>query len=75
MTPAEFKSIRHALGLSANRMARVLGVSGGRTIRKWEAGENDIPGPAKLALAYFARDILGPMADAFPAIKRTIKRH
>ena len=44
LTPAEFKSIRNALGLSAQAMARGLGVSDGRTVRRWEAGDRDIPG-------------------------------
>lgn len=46
MTPQEFKNARHALGMSANEMARFLRVSSGRTIRYWEAGKNDIAGPA-----------------------------
>ena len=46
MTPTEFKRIRHNLGLSAQGMARALGVSDGRTVRRWEAGDRDIPGPA-----------------------------
>jgi transcriptional regulator with XRE-family HTH domain len=39
MTPQEFKEARQTLGLSANQLARVLGMGedGGRTIRKWEA--------------------------------------
>jgi DNA-binding transcriptional regulator YiaG len=43
MTPKEFKSARHALGLSAQGLANALGVKSGRTIRRWEAGQNDIP--------------------------------
>ena len=45
VTPAELKSARHALGLSAEGLARVVGVESGRTVRRWEAGERDIPGP------------------------------
>lgn len=53
MTPAELKSARHALGLSAEGFARLMGVSSGRTVRGWEAGERngkpaDIPGPVKV---------------------------
>ncbi len=44
MTPADFKAIRRDLGLSAQAMARGLGVSDGRTVRRWEAGDRDIPG-------------------------------
>ena len=57
MTPAEFKSARRALGLSAEGMARTLGVSAGRTIRKWESGENDIPGPAIVAVTYMMQGV------------------
>lgn len=52
MTPANLKSARHALGLSAEGMARALQVSSGRTVRRWEAGDRDIPGPVKVALRY-----------------------
>jgi len=45
MTPAELKSARHALGLSANGFARWVGVAGGRTVRKWEAADGSVPGP------------------------------
>ena len=43
MTPSEFKFARNALGLSQNDLALVWGMgrNGGRTIRKWEAG--DVP--------------------------------
>lgn len=45
MTPEELKLARHALGLSAEGFASFVGVQGGRTVRKWEAGDRDIPGP------------------------------
>lgn len=45
MTPAELKAARHALGLSAEGFATLVNVQGGRTVRKWEAGDRDIPGP------------------------------
>lgn len=45
MTPEELKAARHALGLSAEGFASFVGVQGGRTVRKWEAGDRDIPGP------------------------------
>ncbi len=45
MTPAELRSARHALGQSAEGFARLVGVESGRTVRRWEAGERDIPGP------------------------------
>lgn len=48
MTPAELKSARHALGLSAEGFARLVRVESGRTVRRWEAGERDIPGPVQV---------------------------
>lgn len=48
MTPAELKLARHALGLSAEGFARLVQVQSGRTVRKWESGERDIPGPIKV---------------------------
>ena len=48
MTPEELKSARHALGLSAEGFASFVGVQGGRTVRKWEAGDRDIPGPVQV---------------------------
>ncbi len=50
MTPAEFKEARHALGLSAAKLAKLLRVSSGRTVQRWESGERDIPGPAQVLL-------------------------
>lgn len=47
-TGKDVKAIRERIGLSAEGFARALklrGEHGGRTIRRWEAGENDIPGP------------------------------
>jgi predicted transcriptional regulator len=43
MTPAQLKKARHALGLSAEGFARLVGVKSGRTVRRWESGERKIP--------------------------------
>lgn len=48
MTPQELKSARHSLGLSAEGFAKWVKVSNGRTVRYWEAGERDIPGPVEV---------------------------
>lgn len=48
MTPADLKAARHALGLSAEGFAKLMGVESGRTVRRWEAGERDIPGPVQI---------------------------
>ena len=50
MSPSELKSARHILGLSAEGFARAVGVESGRTVRRWEAGERDIPGPVVVLL-------------------------
>ncbi|MEM7652404.1 MAG: helix-turn-helix domain-containing protein [Pseudomonadota bacterium] len=55
MSPKEFKEARHALGLSAKGMARALKVESGRTIRRWESGERDIPGPAIVAVQFMIK--------------------
>ena len=47
MIPAEFREARRALGLSARAMAAALGVSDGRTVRRWEAGRHPISGPVE----------------------------
>ena len=60
MTPAEFKAIRHRLGLSAQALARVLGVSDGRTVRRWEAGDRDIPGPARVLMLLLKSGLIKP---------------
>lgn len=41
MTPAELKSARKSLGLSAEGFARVFGVASDRTVRGWEAGSRN----------------------------------
>jgi len=55
MTPAELKSIRQSLGLSAEVFAKVVRVESGRTVRRWESAERDIPGPVTL-IAELLRD-------------------
>lgn len=52
MLPAEVRTARKALGLSANGLAEALrlGKGGGRTVRRWEAGDTPISGPASLAI-------------------------
>lgn len=52
MTPAELIAARKRLGLSTNGMAKALrlGKGGGRTVRRWEAGDTPISGPASLAI-------------------------
>lgn len=52
MTPTELREARRKLGLSAAALARALelGKGGDRTVRRWEAGEREIPGPVRVVL-------------------------
>lgn len=60
MTPADLKTARHSLGLSTNELAAALsdpdhvkdGIPpvDGRTIRRWEAGDRDIPHAAVIVI-------------------------
>jgi transcriptional regulator with XRE-family HTH domain len=50
MSPAELKTARHELGLSAQAFARLIGVHDGRTVRRWESGDAPIPGLLPLFL-------------------------
>jgi len=42
---ADLRAARTALNLSAEGFAKLVRVESGRTVRRWEAGERDIPGP------------------------------
>lgn len=53
MKPEDFKAIRASLHrngkcLSAEAFAKLVRVKSGRTVRRWEAGERDIPGPVSV---------------------------
>jgi DNA-binding transcriptional regulator YiaG len=45
MTPAQLRDTLAALGLGQSQAARLLGVDA-RTMRRWIAGDRDIPEPA-----------------------------
>lgn len=55
MTPEELKSIRQSLGLSAEAFAKMVRVESGRTVRRWEGADRDIPGPV-IVIAEALRD-------------------
>lgn len=59
MTPDDFIRIRKQLGLSQAGLARLLGIKEDRTIRRWEAGEIAITGPAALCMRFLER--YGPL--------------
>ena len=54
MTPAALKAARKSLGLSQAEFARLVRVASDRTVRKWEDGERDIPGPVKVIMRIIA---------------------
>ena len=54
--PELFRACREGLALSAAEMAAALHVGSGRTVRKWEAGEREVPGPVWVALRYMLRE-------------------
>jgi transcriptional regulator with XRE-family HTH domain len=49
-SPEALRAARQALGLSADGLARMLRVEDGRSVRRWEAGDNAIPGPVTVIL-------------------------
>jgi DNA-binding transcriptional regulator YiaG len=49
MSPAELKKTRRDLGLSCEKFATLVGVTG-RTVRRWERGDRDIPKPVIILL-------------------------
>lgn len=48
MTPADLRDARRSLGLSAEGFARAVGAQSGRTVRRWESGDRDIPGSVEV---------------------------
>lgn len=49
-TPEVLKDARATLGLSAGALAKIVRVEDGRTVRRWEVGEREIPGPVIVIL-------------------------
>lgn len=53
MTPNQFKAARKKLDLSARGLADALEMDGkwaDRTIRRWEHGDQPVPGPVAVAV-------------------------
>lgn len=70
MTPSDFRAARAQLGLSAAGLAKALrlGKGGDRTVRRWEAGERDIPGPVEVAVEMMLERLIDP--PSMPPVNR-----
>ena len=57
MTPKEFKQARQTLGYSCAALAKTwgMGINGGRTIRRWEAGDVPVNPIAAYCIAMMLR--------------------
>jgi len=73
MTGEELKAARLALGLSQDEFAQLVRVSSGRTVRKWEDGERQIPGPVTVLVAP-CRKNRAAAAEASRAAQRGVLR-
>ena len=60
MTPADFASIRHTLGLSQPALARILGIEDFRTISRYERGERKVSGPVSILMMLLDAGIVTP---------------
>jgi DNA-binding transcriptional regulator YiaG len=54
MTPQEVRAARRALGMTQDQLANALrmGGDGKRAVRRWEAGDRHISGPASVAIEF-----------------------
>jgi DNA-binding transcriptional regulator YiaG len=50
VTPTELKAIRQRYGLTQGQLAAILRIEDQRTVRRWEAGDRAISGPATILL-------------------------
>ena len=57
MTPADAKLCRRQLGLSVDGLARVQKTTG-RSVRRWEDGSREVPGPADVLLTLLSNHIV-----------------
>ena len=75
MTPTELREARHHLEYSTAALARrlKLGKNGGRTVRRWEAGDSPISGPVEVAIELMIADEPAQrhVREMFDAIRRS----
>lgn len=72
MTGAELRAARAALGLTGRQLADLLQIASDRTIRRYEAGDSEVPGPVVVILRalvesaavreYFGYETLGALS-------------
>lgn len=60
VTAKKFRATRLAAGLTTVRVAAQALESDRRTVRRWEAGERAVPGPARMALRLLLQARLAP---------------
>lgn len=68
MTSEELKTARRAFGLSQSEFAQLFKVKADRTVRRWEEGEQEIPGPIIVLL-----ELLLDCREARQALGLTIR--
>ena len=56
MTRQEFKQARLELGMTQEQMATAVGVTTGRTVRRWESGERGVNLSASMLVEILLRD-------------------
>lgn len=64
MTPAEIIAIRKRAGLTQSGLAALLRIADKRTVRRWEAGDIAVSGPASIVLELLDR---GELPERFRA--------
>jgi len=72
VTPAEFKTVRESLNLSAKDVADRLGLKSDRTIRFWESGGRGIPDDAAELLIDMDTVVEHAILHAVEAVEETI---
>ena len=60
MTPTALRTIITKLGVNNTELGRFLGHRDGREVRRWLAGDSDIPVPTAKLLRLMAKLGLGP---------------
>lgn len=70
MTPAEFRTLREALGLSATQVAQLTGYAL-RTVKNWDEGTRRIPAAVEVRLLEIEAAVEKVVAGAVQAVKET----